>query len=349
MMGPRNDVGGTWPNDSQIWMPPFLKLNVERSSVETLTGTSKCCSPGREGLHCVFWLSPLSYSSSFDGSVNPNGKMKKIRLMIHLNILFMWTWILQRILQSPNGNLLLSGSLSQSKENINSVQMVCCKSTWKELIPSTSWYRAQRRNGKRSCNVQARHFSRLCRNTRGDITGRLQKDLIYGKFDPTSYYRTTTSCALHRWKYAAEHDVQLPDEYDQIYHDLEPFWGIEPADLIKIHEESELKKDSYTIGKNETGQVEILTYAFAEGKYVQLIEGTRQILEMFEDIQEHLPPFRMTISPHDNPNRMSDYGVKTVALEAAASQTCQLFRLMTMSLTHFEQISNEPHCQRHST
>jgi hypothetical protein len=134
-----------------------------------------------------------------------------------------------------------------------------------------------------------------------------------------------------RWKYATEHNVQLPDEYDQIYRDLEPFWGIEPADLIKIREESELKKDSYTIGLNETGHVDILTYAFAEGKYNQLIVGTRKIIAMFRDIEQYLTPFRMTISPHDNPNRLSDYAIKQAALEAAASRTCQLFCLMTMN------------------
>ncbi len=28
-----------------------------------------------------------------------------------------------------------------------------------------------------------------------------------------------------RWSYVTEHNVQLPDEYDQIHNDLEPFWG----------------------------------------------------------------------------------------------------------------------------
>ncbi|KAF8154717.1 glycosyl transferase family 90-domain-containing protein [Crassisporium funariophilum] len=123
------------------------------------------------------------------------------------------------------------------------------------------------------------------------------------------------------WEYATDNNVQLPDEYDRIYQDLEPFWGIEPADLIKIHEESELKKDSYTIGKNSTSEVEVVTYAFEEGRYNQLIVGSREIIRMFRQIQDYLPPFRMTISPHDGPNRLTDYGVQAAALEAAATQT----------------------------
>ena len=82
--------------------------------------------------------------------------------------------------------------------------------------------------------------------------------------------------------------------------------------------------DSYTIGQNETGDVDILTYAFREGTYDQLIVSSRQIIEMFKDIHQYLPPFRMTISPHDVPNRLSDYGIKHAALEAAAIQTCEL-------------------------
>jgi len=126
-----------------------------------------------------------------------------------------------------------------------------------------------------------------------------------------------------RWKYVVENDVKLPDEYDQIYNDLEAFWGIEPVDLIQIHKEGELKKDSYTIGKNESGEVEVLTYAFQEGRYDQLIAGSRAIINLFKPIQEYLPPFRMTLSPHDGPNRLTDYGVEVAAREAADSQTCE--------------------------
>lgn len=144
-----------------------------------------------------------------------------------------------------------------------------------------------------------------------------------------------------RWKYASEHNVQLPDEYDQIYRDLEPFWGIEPADLIKIQKEAELKKDSYTIGLNETGHVDILTYSFGEGKYDHLIKSTGRVIAMFKDIEQYLTPFRMTLSPHDSPNRMSDYAIKKAALEAAASGTCELFYLMMITMTYFQQISVE--------
>ncbi|KAF5309861.1 hypothetical protein D9619_010501 [Psilocybe cf. subviscida] len=123
------------------------------------------------------------------------------------------------------------------------------------------------------------------------------------------------------WKYVEENGVQLPDEYDQIHLDLEHFHGIEPADLIKTQQENEVKLDTYTIGQNETGEVEVLTYAFQEGRYNQLIAQSREILKMLNQIHHLLPPFRITITPHDGPNRLTDYGVKTAALDAVAGRT----------------------------
>ncbi|TFK31626.1 glycosyl transferase family 90-domain-containing protein [Crucibulum laeve] len=123
------------------------------------------------------------------------------------------------------------------------------------------------------------------------------------------------------WKYVKEHNVQLPDEYDQIHNDLEPFWGLEPADLIQIQSELENKKDSYTLGKNSSGLVDVLTYSFEEGRYKQLIHGSERIIALLNEVHEDLPDFRATFSPHDGPNRHSDYEVKAACMEAAGSQS----------------------------
>lgn len=128
-----------------------------------------------------------------------------------------------------------------------------------------------------------------------------------------------------RWKYVTEHNVQLPDEYDQIFHDLEPFWGLEPSDLFKTQAELETRIDSYTIGKQDGSDVDVLTYAFTEGRYDQLIAGSKKIIALLKDIQHLLPDFRMTISPHDGPNFLSDWEIKRATLEAAAAKTCESF------------------------
>ncbi|KAK7049711.1 hypothetical protein VNI00_005742 [Paramarasmius palmivorus] len=121
------------------------------------------------------------------------------------------------------------------------------------------------------------------------------------------------------WEYVKLHDVQLPDEYDQIYRDLEPFWGISPKDLQAIQQELEEKKDSYTLGKvAEQGVITILRTSFEEGRHDQLVKGAEDIAAMLKDVSKEWPPFRATFSPHDGPNRLSDYEVKDAALVAAS-------------------------------
>ncbi|KAG5637556.1 hypothetical protein H0H81_004133 [Sphagnurus paluster] len=123
------------------------------------------------------------------------------------------------------------------------------------------------------------------------------------------------------WNYAQQHNVQLPDEYDTIFQDLEPFWGIEPTDLLAIRDELESKQDSYTIGQTNEGLIDVVNYTFAPGTYSQLIQSSVDIIDLLREVEEMLPPFRAVFSPHDGPNRLSDYGVRFAAFEAAAIQT----------------------------
>ncbi|THU98640.1 hypothetical protein K435DRAFT_818824 [Dendrothele bispora CBS 962.96] len=123
------------------------------------------------------------------------------------------------------------------------------------------------------------------------------------------------------WAYVERHQVLLPDEYDMIYEDLEPFWGLDPMDLQQIHDELESKVDSYTLGKESNlDKIKVLRTSFHEGaNYEQLIHGSKGILDLLDDIQDELPPFRATFSPHDNPNRLNDYGVLSTVLQAAST------------------------------
>ncbi|KAJ7040651.1 glycosyl transferase family 90-domain-containing protein [Mycena alexandri] len=122
------------------------------------------------------------------------------------------------------------------------------------------------------------------------------------------------------WRYVQKHAVQLPDEYDQIHADLEPFWGIEPTDLFKVRAQLEAKVDSYTLGKTSDGMVDVVNASFAPGKYDQLIKGSENIIDLLSDVEEFLPDFRAVFSPHDGPNRLSDYFVENAARQAAAEK-----------------------------
>jgi len=119
--------------------------------------------------------------------------------------------------------------------------------------------------------------------------------------------------------------VQLPDEYDQIYHDLEPFWGVQPHELRESQKALEKETDTYTLGKDEKGRVTVVTWAFEEGKYDNYIWASTLVIDLLQDVAEYLPAdFRATFSPHDGPNRLSDYHIKKASLDAAARGTREL-------------------------
>ena len=119
-----------------------------------------------------------------------------------------------------------------------------------------------------------------------------------------------------------KHNVQLPDEYDSIFHDLEPFWGIHPRDLIHIRDEMESRKDSYTLARTNGTRIGVVKYALPDEDYNRLIRNSEPVLDLFRDIEEFLPPLRAVFSPHDSPALLSDYGVKAAVLSAAQSETC---------------------------
>ncbi|KAG5645658.1 hypothetical protein DXG03_005495 [Asterophora parasitica] len=124
------------------------------------------------------------------------------------------------------------------------------------------------------------------------------------------------------WSYVKKHNVQLPDEYDQIHRDLQPFWGYHPLDLHQILSERELHTDTYTLGKNATSnEISVLRVSFARSTNDwdpnSLLGGARSIMEILRDVQDDLPPFRAVVSPHDSPTLFTDYEVKKTALEAA--------------------------------
>lgn len=128
----------------------------------------------------------------------------------------------------------------------------------------------------------------------------------------------------NRWTYVEENNVQLPDEYDQIYRDLEPFWGMDPKDLQNIETEWEGEADTYTIGKVADGPIKLVNYTLPgqEEARFDLAGGAFQIMELLEDVEEFIPPFRAIFSPHDNPNLHTDFELKTEALKHAAAGTC---------------------------
>ncbi|XP_006456003.1 hypothetical protein AGABI2DRAFT_77669 [Agaricus bisporus var. bisporus H97] len=130
----------------------------------------------------------------------------------------------------------------------------------------------------------------------------------YGRLPPKGFDKW--------WEYVQEYNVQLPDEYDQIWHDIEPFWGFDPVELRRLQLEQEAKPDSITIGKGENTPITILNETLRSSHLRRVL---KDILPLLKPIEEHIPPFRAVISPHDNPSRLFDYDLKQAALRAAKS------------------------------
>ncbi|KDQ51342.1 glycosyltransferase family 90 protein [Jaapia argillacea MUCL 33604] len=137
----------------------------------------------------------------------------------------------------------------------------------------------------------------------------------YGRYPPKGFDAW--------WEYVERNNVQLPDEYDQIYTDLEPFWGINPSDLNTLATAWENHKDTYVLGKSSpSSPVAVLKTSFNDdGQSEFLLGGANDLIRVLEEVQERLPEFRIVGSPHDNPNLVKNWELMRKAVEAASAGT----------------------------
>ena len=56
-------------------------------------------------------------------------------------------------------------------------------------------------------------------------------------------------------------------------------------------------------------------------------------IDLLEEVQRWIPPFKALMSPHDNPGIMFDWEIKEKALEAAAKGTCEYSIYVVSSFT----------------
>jgi hypothetical protein len=139
------------------------------------------------------------------------------------------------------------------------------------------------------------------------------------------------------WFYVQENNVQLPDEYDQIYHDLEPFWGVDPWELQQVElvchfsiiqygkfwvslvavKAREQHIESFTLAKSKDGPITVARTSFAS-ENPSFLSGAYSILNLLENVTEWIPPFRAVFTPHDNPDVLNHYELKQQAVAAAA-------------------------------
>ena len=102
---------------------------------------------------------------------------------------------------------------------------------------------------------------------------------------------------IHRWDYVQRHGVQLPDEYDQIHRDIEPFWGIRPADLRKLQAEHEAEMGTYTIGNGQGfGPIEVVNTTLTPDAVDVADMRSNDQLGILDPVKQWIPPFRATFT-----------------------------------------------------
>jgi hypothetical protein len=171
----------------------------------------------------------------------------------------------------------------------------------------------------RNAHGRVAHSTRPLLNTEAVIAGRHPSVSINGASAWVWYVIALT--LIFRWDYVVRHRVQLPDEYDEIFEDLEPFWGIDPHELARTQQELEMHDLIVTVQKTDThSRLEVIHSTLPQERQ-QLQTGIHNIIALVREVEHELPPLRITVSPFDNPDMLSDWYIKTIALEAAANGT----------------------------
>ncbi|KAF8547496.1 hypothetical protein OG21DRAFT_1424729 [Imleria badia] len=135
------------------------------------------------------------------------------------------------------------------------------------------------------------------------------------------YRRPLQQGTRRMWDYVVKHHVQLPDEYDEILHDIEPFWGIDPYELANTQQELETRERVVTVQKTDGHpRFEVIRSNLPEDK-PHLLSRINNIIALVREVEQELPPMRVTFSPYDNPEMVSDWQIKSMALQAAAERT----------------------------
>lgn len=119
------------------------------------------------------------------------------------------------------------------------------------------------------------------------------------------------------WDFVTKHDVQLPDEYDEIYHDIQPYWGLDPEDIGKSVEEAETRDSMFTLAKTSSNRGLEIVYSTFAGADDSFRERVAAVIDLTREFSSDLPPMRIPFYPHDTPTMHTDWRIKQMALDAA--------------------------------
>ncbi|KAG8904911.1 Glycosyltransferase Family 90 domain containing protein [Tulasnella sp. 403] len=121
------------------------------------------------------------------------------------------------------------------------------------------------------------------------------------------------------WEYVTTHNVPIPDEYDRIHHDLQPFWGIDPSELQKSQSGMESTNGTFTIASSN-GKVSLITPTLETGNAdsdLDFNSRAKAQLDLLLEVQASLPDFRATFRADDQPGQFVSHDLRTKAIDAA--------------------------------
>ncbi|KAI9806368.1 MAG: hypothetical protein M1825_006483 [Sarcosagium campestre] len=126
------------------------------------------------------------------------------------------------------------------------------------------------------------------------VKGRQSKSLAEAVAEYRRRYRLPPPPNFDKWyEFAKKKDVQLIDEFDAIYHSLQPFWGLDPA-TIRARGAEALGFDNALLGMAiRRGQA---TLVEGGGEWQQ-----KAIVGMIQDFVIHLPDMDLAFNSHDEP------------------------------------------------
>lgn len=93
--------------------------------------------------------------------------------------------------------------------------------------------------------------------------------------------------------------MQLPDEYDQIYKDLEPFWGMSPSHVQTLQAEYEGEPGTFTLSNGRSGfrHVRVIESSVSSPTELEVMEKRSEMqINVLGNVSQWLPPFRATVN-----------------------------------------------------
>ncbi|KAM0753092.1 hypothetical protein T439DRAFT_286471 [Meredithblackwellia eburnea MCA 4105] len=111
------------------------------------------------------------------------------------------------------------------------------------------------------------------------------------------------------WEYAKANRIVLTDEYDQIHRDLEPFWALEPSDMLHRIRVMQDREETFTISVLD-GVVKLS----GEQAFLRRAKDLGDLMSRFST---HVSDLNMTFTRHDQPACQLEWGHKERMIELA--------------------------------